>query len=122
MRKFTVKTPDVVTKALGRERDQTFCMFDTVPDLGQHFLNVASRSSHNWQKSGGGWGGSYSSEETVLRFSTGDLKNIALSDKLLAKFEGVAAATPRPEWESVMAGERPDIQSYIAGQIGRAHV
>jgi hypothetical protein len=118
MNKTFCDAPEVVDKALNRDRKhkQTFVTFDTLADIGKYCeKNHNSTSFYGWERESDSWYGGFSAKKVVNTLSTGDEKFCAGYEKLMSKFEDMDLSTMRAGWRNDVAGQRPDVQSYLAG-------
>jgi hypothetical protein len=117
IREFTLDTPQSVRKALGLRgapKDH-FVLADSMADLGREAPSLAPTDARERMASYSEWYGNVTFDEACQLAIHGDVKLVAKSDALLAKFERYAFETSGRGWRNDVVGALPDVPAYIAG-------
>jgi hypothetical protein len=117
IREFTLDTPQSVIKALGLRgapKDH-FVLADSMADLGRGAPGIAPTTAYERDSDRPEWYGRITFDEACQLAIQGDVKLVAKSDKLLAKFERYAFETTGRGWRNDVVGALPDVPAYIAG-------
>jgi hypothetical protein len=117
IREFTLDTPHSVIKALGLRgapKDH-FVLADSMADLGREAPGIAPENASERIGYDTTWYGGVTFDEACELAIHGDVKLVAKSDALLAKFERYAFETSGKGWRNDVVGALPDVPAYIAG-------
>jgi hypothetical protein len=85
--------------------------FDSPADLVREFKELGFRIADH-----GSWSGGLSETQTFRTLETGDETHVAEAEGLIRDImEGIRIETMRTEWVNDMAGARPDVAAFLAG-------
>jgi hypothetical protein len=117
IREFTLDTPESVRKALHikTETRDHFVLADSLADLGREAPSLAPAEAYERISDETEWYGGVTFDEACQLAKFGDVKLVAKSDKLLAKFERYAFETAGKGWRNDVTGGLPDVPAFIAG-------